>query len=215
MTSDLASLRTEAASAIRVRIPEERVVAMIGACAAEVRRVTAIEDAKEVTSIAEAIAAVTRKLNVAKEVKIAGIRLVVEAEAKLGEILGLIPKGARGRKTPAGSVGKNALLAKHGINKRRASFAERLSKVPPKKIEAVLASGASSMNAVTTGLELHSDSYALRQKSAEALAFLCGEAVDLLRRSVRDGKVPHAGTVAEMVTRYQRIQAHGNRRLAP
>ncbi len=185
-------------------VAEERVILMIAACAKQISAVTSIVDAKEVTTHAEAVAAVTRKVNVAKEVKQAAVRLLIEAESKLGEILLSVPKGfgPNGRKTD--------FLAKHGIDKRRASLAQRLAAVPQERIEAAITAGAKTLHGVTTRLELHTDGYVLREKRAVAMAYLCVEAVKLLERCVKADKVPHAGTVNEMVTRLRNIGAHGN-----
>lgn len=191
-----------------VRVPEARVIAMISSCATQIEQAASIDDAKEVTDMAEAIAAITRKVNVAKEVKRSAVRLLVDAEAKLGEILRAIPRGTKANGLPA----KRDLLVEHGINKRRASFAQRLSCTPSEKIDRVIEAGAQTLHGVTSKLALHTDGYAIRAQRASMTAFLCEEAVGLLERSVKNRQVPHAGTVADMAARWRRITAHGNAR---
>ncbi len=197
-----------------IRIPEERVLAMIASCAEQIARANTIADAREVTDVAEAIAAVARKINIAKEVKRAAVRLLIEAESKLGEITRTIPKARCGGGKKARGPKKNDILRENGISKARANFAERLGAVPPEKVEEVIASGANTMHGVLSGLELQTDNYALRAKKASALAFLCEEAVGLLDRCVKRSQVPHAGTVAEMCGRYKTITIHGNQKAA-
>lgn len=188
-----------------VRIPEDRVLAMLDSCAEQIARVATIEDAKEASTVAEAIAAVTRKVNVAKEVKRKAVRLLVEAEAKLGEILRAIPRASAS--TPA----KRDVLREHGINKRRAScFAERLAVTPQADVDRVISGGAQTLHGVTAKLGIHANGYELRIQKASAIAFLCEEAVALLERCVTRGQVPHAGTVQEMVRRLHNIKTHGN-----
>ena len=189
-----------------VMVPEPRVLAMIASCAEQIDNVSSIDDAKKCTDMAEAVAAITRKVNVAKEVKRSAIRLLIQAEAKLGEILRAIPK----KRSAEGRPPKRDVLIQHGISKSRASHAERLSKANPEEIERVVESGARTIHGVMSKLGYHTDGYTLRERRASAIAFLCEEAVDLLDRSVKDRKVPHAGTVADMVARWKNINAHGN-----
>ncbi len=187
-----------------ILVPEERVIQMISACARRISEVTSIDDAKEVSTMAEAIAAVARKVNVAKEVKQASVRLLIEAESKLGEILRSVPKGqGPGRR-------KTDFLLEHGIDKRRASVAQRLCVMSKDKIEVAIAGGAKTLHGVVTRLDLHSDGHVLRDKRSAAIAFLCDEAVSLLKRCVKNNTVPHSGTVKEMADRLQSITAHGN-----
>lgn len=188
------------------RIPGDRVLAMIQECARQVSYVSTLDDAKEVASVAEAIAAVSKKLDIAKGLKESAVKLVVEAEAKLGEIIRAVPHASPS--TPA----KRDVLREHGINKRRASVAERLATTPKEDIERAVSEGARSLHGVTVKLGIHSDGYTLRTNKAEAMAFLCEEAVTLLVRCVREKKVPHEGTVVEMAKRLRTIQAHGNAR---
>ncbi len=195
-----------------LRVPEERVLAMIAACAAQITQVKTIDDAREVTDVAEAIAAVARKVKIAKEVKHAAVHILIEAEAKLGEITRQIPHARCGGGKKRVGYRKADILRTHGITKARANFAERLSATPQSKIDAVVADGANTMHAVLSKLDLQTDRYRLRENRAANLAFLCEEAVGLLDRSVKRGQVPHAGTVAEMVQRFKAITAHGNQR---
>lgn len=193
-----------APSADAFLVPEDRVVAMLDTCAAQLERVATIEDAKSVCTVAEAIAAVTRKVEVARRTKLAAVRLLVDAERRLGDLLRTLPR--RGPKP------KRDVLEEHGINKRRASVAERLAVAPTSKIDKVIEAGANTLHGVTTKLGIHANGADLRFDRASAIAFLCEEAVTMLDRCARHGKVPHAGTVAEMVRRWERIKAHGNKR---
>lgn len=197
-----------------IKIPEERVIAMIAACAAQIKQVHTIADAKEASNVAEAIAAVTRKVDVAREVKHSAVRMLIEAEAKLGEITAMIPRApGRNAKSPQrGKMTKKEILAEHGVSKSRANYAERLSRVPAAEVERVVASGANTMHAIGAKLGLYTHAYELREKRNANLAFLCEEAVSLLARCVKQNKVPHAGTVAEMIQRYANITEHGNKK---
>jgi len=193
-----------------LRVPEERVVQMIAACAEEIRRARTIEDAKRVSSVAEAIAAVSRKVEAAKEVKEAAIRLLVDAEIRLGEILRALPKQSGGRPGTKRKPGKVSIAREHGIDKRRSSFAQRLAVTPREEVERVIEGGAKTLHAVTVGLKFHTSGYDLRERKAALIAFLCEEALALLERSVARKEVPHAGTVAEMLRRVKTIREHGN-----
>ncbi len=203
------AIAPEPASQSIILVPDERVLAMIASCADQIARATTLADAREVTDVAEAVAAVARKIKVAKEVKHAAVRLLVEAESKLGEITRAIPpgKGGRGHKAPKR---KADVLAANGISKARANLAERLNVAPPSKIDEVIASGANTLHGIYSRAGFQTNNYTLRERKASAIAFLCEEAVALLDRSVKGNKVPHAGTVAEMVQRLKSITAHGN-----
>lgn len=187
-----------------VGVPEERVLVMLAACADQIAQAATIEDAKRVTTMAEAIAAMTRKVDLAKDVKRRAVLLLVDAEAKLGAILRAVPRASP--TTPA----KRDVLKEAGINKRRASFAERLAVTPRQDIERVVDGGAQTLHGVTSKLGIHANGYELRERRASAMAFLCEEAVAMLERCASRGQVPHAGTVAEMVRRLATIKAHGN-----
>ena len=187
------------------RVPEERVLQMMRVCVDQIDEVASIEDAKEAVNAAEAIAAITRKVDLAKEVKRAAVRLVVQAEAKLGQILRSLPKN----QTPT----KRDMLREGGINRRRASTAERLAITPQKDIDRVIAKGAQTLHGVTTGLGLESNGYELRTEKASAYALLAEEAVTLLVNSVKAGKVPHAGTVKHYAEWLVSLKAHGNKRV--
>lgn len=186
-------------------VPEERVLQMMRACADQIERVANIQDAKAATSAAEALAVIARKVDIAKEVKRQAVRLLVKAEAKLGEVLRALPKN----QTPT----KRDMLREGGINRRRASTAERLAITPQKDIDRVIAKGAQTLHGVTTGLGLESNGYELRTEKASAYQALAEEAVGLLERSVKEGKAPHAGTVASYVGWLANLKAHGNRRV--
>lgn len=201
--SDAALAQAPAPTAL-VDVPEERVLMMLAACADQIAQAATIEDAKRVTTVAEAIAAMTRKVDLAKDVKRRAVLLLVDAEAKLGAILRAVPRASP--TTPA----KRDVLKEAGINKRRASFAERLAVTPRQDIERVVDGGAQTLHGVTSKLGIHSSSYDLRERKASAVAFLCEEAVAMLERCASRGQVPHAGTVAEMVRRLANIKAHGN-----
>lgn len=201
-------LSLAAPGAVVVRVPEASVIAMIASCAEQIRKAQTIGDALEVANIADAIAAVAKKVAVAKEVKRSAVRLLIEAEAKLGEITRMIPR-AKPRHGHE-SLTKRDILEQNGVSKSRANFAERLASMPRAKIERVVESGASTKHAIFSKLGLHTDNYVLREKKASSIAFLCEEAIGLLDRSVRKNQVPHAGTVAEMRQRYRILTAHGN-----
>ncbi len=206
----MSNLALAAPKAGIIRIPEERVLAMIASCAEQIERATTIADAREVTDVAEAIAAVARKIKVAKDVKHAAVRILIEAEAKLGEITAAIPHARCGGGKKKVGFRKADVLRENGISRARANFAERLATTPQKKIEEVVAAGASTMHAVLAKLDLQTSNYSLREKRTSAIAFLCEEAVSLLERSVKASQVPHAGTVADMVRRFRTLTQHGN-----
>ncbi len=195
-----------------IRIPEERVLAMIASCAEQIGKAVTIADAREVTDVAEAIAAVARKIKVAQEVKHAAVRLLIEAESKLGLITSAIPRAKSGGGLKATTPKKEDVLRENGISKARANFAERLAVVPQANVEKVIASGVNTMHGVLSGLQLQTCNYKRRETQASNILFLCEEAIALLVRSVRDKKVPHSGTVAEMARRLEGITTHGNQK---
>lgn len=195
-----------------ITIPDERVFAMIRECTMQIRLVSTLKEAKETSDVAEAIAAITRKVNVARETKLAAVRLLIEAETRLGEISRGIPHGTTGGGQKARGPRKSDVLRGNGISKSRANCAERLSTTPPAKVEKVIAAGANTIHGIYSKLDLHADGYVSRQKKAADIAFLCQEAIELLGRSARANKVPHMGTVAEMERRWRNINAHGNTR---
>lgn len=191
-----------------IRMPEDRVLGMIAQCTAQLDRVASIADARVATDMAEAVAAISRKVKLCKETKDAAIRLLIQAEQRLGEVIAAAPRayGNAGPEVPR----RRDILKQHGISKSRANLATRLAKVPQKRIDAAIAGGAKTMHAVTAKVGLVTHAYELRTEKASAFALLAEEAVGLLERSVRAGVVPHRGTVAEMVSRLRNIQTHGN-----
>lgn len=191
-----------------IRIPDERVIAMIAGCSRQIAEVSSIEDAVTVTDAAAAIAAIAKKVKAAKEVKKAAVRLLVDAEAKLGEVLQAIPKAQRHSDMPK----KRDVLKRHGIGQLRASVAQRLAKTPEAQIEKVIDSGAASIHAIGHKLGFHADNYERRMKRAGAMADIADEAVSLLVRCVRRNQVPHAGTVANLERWLTNVKAHGNKR---
>jgi DNA-binding phage protein len=185
-----------------IRAPDEHVLSLLEACAKQIESVATIEDAKQVVSAAEAIAAISKKVDIAKAVKKAAVRLLVDAEAKLGELLRALPKG--------GQPTKRDVLKGSGLNRRRASTAERLAVTPKSEIDRVIDEGASTLHGVTHKLGMQSNGYELRVQKAAAFALLAQEAVELLERSVREKKVPHAGTVASYSDWLRKLKTHGN-----
>lgn len=183
------------------QVSADRIEHMLQLASKAIQDTSTVEDAKKITELTEALNAMSKKLDVAAEVKKSALRLVVLAEKKLGEIMRAMPL----RTIPS----KTEILATHGIDKRRSSLAQSLAKIPDKKIDKVIDGGARSIHAVQNQLGLLSDNYALRERRMAAYKLLCEEAVALLDRSVRSGKMPHPGTVAEMVGRLNNIQAQG------
>lgn len=182
-------------------VAPDRVEYTMAMARAAIKAASTVEDAKRLTELTDGLAAMVRRLKVADDIKKEAIRLVVAAEKKLGKIMQGMPL----RSSPS----KGEILAKHGIDKRRASLAQSLAKIPDRKLEKAINDGARSMHGVQHRMGLLSDNYHLREKRLAAYKLLAEEAVGLLEQSVKREKVPHRGTVGEMSQRLRNIQAQG------
>ena len=151
--------------------------------------------------VTDALAAMTKRLALSKEIKKDAVRLVVYAERRLGELMKKMPLRTK--------PGKCELLGAMGIDKRRMSSAQQLAAVPDSRIEKAIDGGAASLHAIHGALGTLPDNHLLREKRMSVYKLLAEEAVALLERSVKQSKVPHAGTVTEMVTRLRSLQTTG------
>lgn len=179
----------------------DRVLAMLQACARQIREVTTVDDARDLANLADAVSAMTKRLELSKEIKRDAVRLVVYAEKRLGELMKKMPLRTK--------PGKCRILEGMGIDKRRMSSAQQLAAVPDTKIEKVISNGAMTLHAVHGSLGTLPNNYLLREKRFSAYKLLAEEAVSLLDRSAKQGKVPHGGTVSEMVSRLRNLQTTG------
>lgn len=183
------------------RVPPDRVVAMLQSCAMQIHEVATVDDAMELADVADALAAMTKRLALSKEIKKDAVRLVVYAEKRLGVLMKKMPLRTK--------PGKCKKLAAMGIDKRRMSSAQQLAVVPDSRIQKVIDGGATTLHAVHGALGTLSDNHLLREKRMSAYKLLAEEAVALLERSVKQKVVPHAGTVTEMVTRLRNLHTTG------
>ena len=183
------------------RVPPDRVVLMLQSCATQIHEVATVDDAMELADLADALAAMTKRLALSKEIKKDAVRLVVYAEKRLGVLMKKMPLRTK--------PGKCKTLAAMGIDKRRMSSAQQLAAVPDGRIQQAIDGGAGSLHAIHAALGTLPDNHFLREKRMSAYKLLAEEAVALLERSVKQSKVPHAGTVGEMVTRLRNLHTTG------
>ena len=201
MELELGRVVTRASVTSIERLPADRVVAMLQACAHQIREVATVDDARDLADVADAFAAMTKRLALSKEIKKDAVRLVVYAEKRLGVLMKKMPL----RTQP----GKCKTLAAMGIDKRRMSSAQQLAKVPDSRIDKAIDGGASTLHAIHSALGTLPDNHLLREKRMSSYKLLAEEAVGLLERSAKQCKVPHSGTVAEMVTRLRNLHTTG------
>jgi hypothetical protein len=125
---------------IEAMVPEERAIAMIENCAAQIEKATTIPMVLRIVRQAEAIAAVTRKIEASKKVQRDASILVIYAETQLGVVTRQIPQGRRGKAAVAvpGQATKGTVLAEHGIHRSRANIAEKLAATPPTVLASAL-----------------------------------------------------------------------------
>ena len=183
------------------RVSPDRVVAMLQSCANQIREVATVDDAREMADLADALAAMTKRLALSKEIKKDAVRLVVYAEKHLGVLMKKMPLHTK--------PGKCKTLAAMGIDKRRMSSAQQLAVVPDSRIDKVIDGGAGTLHAVHGALGTLADNHLLREKRMSAYKLLAEEAVALLERSVTQSKVPHTGTAMEMVSRLRNLHTTG------
>ena len=183
------------------RVPPDRVIAMLQSCATQIHEVATVDDARELADVADALAAMTKRLALSKEIKKDAVRLVVYAEKRLGVLMKKMPLRTK--------PGKCKTLAAMGIDKRRMSSAQQLAAVPDGRIDKAIDGGATTLHAVHGALGTLPDNHLLREKRMSAYKLLAEEAVALLERSVKRNVVPHAGTAAEMVTRLRNLHTTG------
>lgn len=194
-------------------IPEAAVTQMIAACAYQIREARSIPAIKVVITQAEAIDAVTKKINAAEDVRRAALALMVDAEKQLGEISKGLPQATRGgrKKGETAPTGKRQTLREHGINHLRAYSAEKLSEVPQAALDVAIDSAKSRTVAgveIALGIRKPWDSptpkereYVTPEKRARDLLFLAKEAIEWLEKGIPCPK----GNVAEMRNRLQRL----------
>ena len=183
------------------RVPPDRVVAMLQACATQIHEVATVDDARDLADVADALAAMTKRLALSKEIKKDAVRLVVYAEKRLGVLMKKMPLRTK--------PGKCKTLQAMGIDKRRMSSAQQLAAVPDSRIDKAIDGGAATLHAIHGALGTLPDNHFLREKRMSAYKLLAEEAVALLERSVKQRSVPHAGTAAEMVTRLRNLHTTG------
>lgn len=179
-----------------VGLPEERVLEMIKLANLTLENASNIEDVKRACSMAEAIATISKKIDLSRETQRLAMRMRIEAEQKLGRLTAEMPRPKRSD----GERTKKERLRDLGINFRRANCAERLAKTSDAKIDAVIDGGARTLNGVITSLGLVTNGHELRLKRLNELLFLTNECVETLERAVR-GTPPAKGNVAEFRNR--------------
>lgn len=193
-------------------VPEERAIAMIESCSAQLELAVTIPHVKRMISHAEAINLIMKKINASKRAKEAALVLVVEAEQQLGRVTKQIPQAKRGgyaRLNP-GQKTKRSVLIANGIHPSRCAMAEKLADVPRDLIRnAADQAKSKTLSGVSSALGLRTsrDDYRMPEASMRDLGYLAGEAISLLERCIQSKQPPHAGTVAEMRDRLTRLVA--------
>ena len=185
-------------------VPDESVLSMIEACAAQIERATTMPDVKRMLMQAEAIYAVTQKIKAAENIKANALRLLVDAETQLGRITKTLPQGKKGGAAVPGQTTKRMLLKAHGINRYRASIAEKYADTPKPAITTALTK-ARTLNETSVALGFKKAPFVLPEKRARDLAYLANEAITLLERCASQKIQPHSGTVSEMRTRLSQL----------
>lgn len=192
-------------------IPEEKVLAMVASCTAQLAAVSSIPDVMKVITATDAVAAIMKLVDASEEARLTALRLRIDAEARLGDLTAQIPKAKRGHAPVAerSRPTKQKILKGYGITPSRAVTAERLAATPREKVTDAVASLAKpTLHGVLAHLNLRSDarSSVTPEKQARDLAYLADEAICLLERCSRAKEPPHRGTVIEMRSRLTNLQ---------
>lgn len=190
---------------IEAMVPEDRVIAMIENCADQIERATTIPMVLRMVRQADAIAAVTRKIEASKRVQRDAETLVIYAETQLGVITRQIPQGRRGPAAVPGQATKGAVLAQHGLHRSRANIAEKLAATPPKVLEAAIEK-AERKTVHGVAVELGFAQPWLPGRVATTGTILAAKALELLRACVDSNSVPDAREVERLEQRYATLK---------
>lgn len=172
-------------------VPDESALAMIESCAGSIELVASIPDVKRAITMAEAVAAVTRKIDASERVKRAAALLVIRAEVQLGRLTKQIPQGRRGGaalKNP-GQPTKNKVLEQHGLHRFRCNVAEKLAGTPEDVIEQAL-DRAKSKTVMGVATELGFRQRFAKQAPRSAMQKLAKDAIELLDRCRTQMRAP-------------------------
>jgi len=173
-------------------VPEERALAMIESCAAQIESASTLPAIMQVITQAEAISAVIRKIKASERAKRAALALLVDAEIQLGRITQAIPHGRTGCKPAAGQRTKGKVLAEHQIAQYRASVAERLSEVPRETVGAAIGNAQRmTMREVLVGVGLRP----LFRGVSMDMRKVAMNAIGLLVQCQTQGRAPRAEEV--------------------
>lgn len=201
-----AALVTFDDDAIETRVPEERCVAMIESCAVQIEKATTIPMVLRVVRQAEAIAAVTRKIDASRRVQRSASTLVVYAEMQLGVITSQLPQGRRGKAAlfVPDQVTKGQVLAEHGLHRSRVSIAEKLAKTPPKVLSAAIDKARyKTIHGIANEL-----GYAKPWTSPDrGMKRVARDAIGLLVRCQTEGRAPTAEEVDPLREAFVRVDA--------
>lgn len=189
--------------AVERLIPEDACLRMIERCARDLREATTLPSVLRAISQAEAIDAVTRKINASKEIRRDSYKLLIDAERQLGDLTSKIPHHDAKTGTPS----KKSVLKAHDLRVNRCLMAERLARTPDDALEAALAIAKNkSVSGVETVLGIKNPGNSWANKTERNLDFLANEAIDLLELSIKTQRLPAVGNVAEMRNRLHRLR---------